>query len=383
MEFRFDEDQELLRETTRRFLEERHPLEALRPLLETDSTLYRAVWEAGAELGWTSMLVPEENEGGSISDQPVVDLAGIAEELGRVLYPGPFLATNVVANAIASCGSEQQRKEFLVSIASGQCVATWCLTGDGTPDLEAIEVAASPRGDGLRLDGVARYVQDAHRADLLLVACSAASGPTLALVSLPNERVATRVLRSLDLTRRFCEVRFDGVEVPAHALLGEVGGARAALEHSLRLATVLQSAEALGAAQRLFENTVQHAKDRVQFGRPIGSFQAIKHRLADLLIELEGARAAAYFAALAVADERGDRDLAVAAAGASVRDAAALVAGEALQIYGGVGFTWEYDVHLFLRRAEVDQLLLGDPAWHRERLCRLVEAGTPEEGEAA
>jgi alkylation response protein AidB-like acyl-CoA dehydrogenase len=162
-------------------------------------------------------------------------------------------------------------------------------------------------------------------------------------------------------------------------VLGPIGGAEAAIERGLRLATVLQAAEAVGAAQRLFETTLQHARDRVQFGRPIGSFQAIKHKLADLLIELEGARAAAHFAAMAVADDREDRDIAVAVAGSTVRDTAAQVAGEAVQIHGGVGFTWEYDVHLFLRRAKVDQLLLGDPAWHRERLCRLIDAGVPEQ----
>ena len=378
MELGFDDDQELLRETTRRFLEERHPLAALRPRLEAESNFDRGVWEAGAELGWTSMLVPAEHDGGAVTDQPVVDLAGIAEELGRGLYPGPVLATNVVADAIGSFGDEHQGKEHLVPIAAGQCVAAWCLTGDGTPDLEAVAVTASADGDGLRLEGVARYVHDAHNADLLLVTCSAPAGPTLALVPLPDDRVTTRVLSSLDLTRRLCEVRFEGVAVPVHSVLGEVGAAGPAIERSLRLGVVLQSAEAVGAAQRVFESTVQHAKDRVQFGRPIGSFQAIKHKLANLLIEIEGARAASYFAALAVADDRDDRDIAVAAAGATVREAAALVAGEAVQIHGGVGFTWEYDVHLFLRRAKVDQLLLGDAAWHRERLCRLLEAQIPE-----
>lgn len=384
MEFAFDDDQELLRETTRRFLEQRHPIDALRPKLETDSTFDRDVWQAGAELGWTSLLVPAQYEGGSITDQPVVDLAGVAEELGRGLYPGPFLSTNVVADTIASFGDESQHKEHLIPIAHGRCVAAWCLSGDGRPDLESIEVRATPDRDGLRLDGVARYVHDAHQADLLMVTCRTDSGPTLALVPLRDagvaqDGVAIRVLGGLDLTRRYCEVRFTGVEVPAHGVLGPIGGAEAAIERGLRLATVLQAAEAVGAAQRLFETTLQHARDRVQFGRPIGSFQAIKHKLADLLIELEGARAAAHFAAMAVADDREDRDIAVAVAGSTVRDTAAQVAGEAVQIHGGVGFTWEYDVHLFLRRAKVDQLLLGDPAWHRERLCRLIDAGVPEQ----
>jgi alkylation response protein AidB-like acyl-CoA dehydrogenase len=327
MDFAFDEAQELLRETTRRFLEERHPIGALRANLETESIFDRDVWREGAELGWTSMLVPEEHDGGSVSEQPVVDLVGLAEELGRVLYPGPVLATNVVADAVASLGDEAQRKETLRAIARGDCVATWCASGDGASDPAAVEVEATATADGLRLDGVARYVHEAHNANLLLVTCNAAEGPTLVLVPRPDAGVGVRVLGALDLTRRFCEVTFESVEVPGYRVLGAVGGAASAVERAGRLATVLQAAEAVGAAERLFEVTVQYAKDRFQFGRAIGSFQAIKHRLADLLVEV-----------------------------------------------GGVGFTWEYDVHLFLRRAKVDQLLYGDPAWHRERLCSLVEA---------
>jgi alkylation response protein AidB-like acyl-CoA dehydrogenase len=377
MQFAFDEDQKLLRETTRRFLEERHSLAALRPILETDATLDRAVWRDGAQLGWMAMLVPPEYDGGSVTEQPIVDLVALAEELGRGLYPGPFLPANVIADALARSGSEAQRKDVLAPLARGELVAAWCASGDGTPG--AIAVTATPTASGLRLDGVARWVQDAHAADLLLVACGAPAGATLALVPLPAHGVAVRVLRGLDLTRRFCEVRFAGAEVPVSAIVGDVGAAAAALERMQNLASVVQAAECVGAAERVFELTVQHAKDRVQFGRPIGSFQAIKHRLADLLVELEGARAAAHYAALALADEMPDRDPAIATAGCTVREAASHICGEALQIHGGVGFTWEYDVHLFLRRAKADQLLYGDPAWHAERLCRLVEAGVPEE----
>jgi len=379
MDFAFDDDQELLRETTRRYLEERHPIAALRPRLEAPRIFDRAVWREGAALGWTSMLVPEESGGGSVTDQPLVDLVAIAGELGRALHPGPVLETNVVADAIATRGTEAQRKESLDAIVRGDCVATWCASGDGSLAPEAIEVTARPQGQGLGLDGVARFVRDAHEADLLLVHAQAPSGPTMLLVPPDAAGLEVRVLTSLDLTRRFCEVSFTGVEVPAHAVLGEIGGAAPALERAQRIATVLQAAEAAGAAERSFETTLRYAKDRVQFGRAIGSFQAIKHRLADLLIALEGARAAAWYAALAVADDTAQRDEAVAIAGSEVRDAASFIAGESLQIHGGVGFTWEYDVHLFLRRAKTDQLLYGSPSWHRERLCRLVEAGVEED----
>ncbi|MCY4163515.1 MAG: acyl-CoA/acyl-ACP dehydrogenase [bacterium] len=374
MDFAYNDDQALLQDATRRFLEQRHPLAAVRAQLEADSTFDREVWRAGAELGWAALLVPEQYGGGSVTDQPVVDLCAVGEELGRVLYPGPFLAANVVADAVATFGDPQQKQQYLTPIAAGDCVPTWCTTTDGSVDIAAIGVEATTTATGLRLDGVARYTHDAHQADLLLVACNAVSGPSLVLVPLPTSGLQVRVLGGLDLTRRLCEVSFEGVQVDTQQVLGPVGMAEETIWRAYRLATVVQAAEAVGAAEQVFEFTVQYAKDRKQFGRAIGGFQAIKHRLADLLMELEGARVATRYAALAVADNRHDRDEAVFVAGAAVRDAFAFIAGESVQIHGGIGFTWEYDVHLFMRRAKVEQVLLGDPDWHREQLCRLVEA---------
>ncbi len=374
MDFAYNDDQELLQQVTRRFLEERQQFVALRARLEADSTFDRDIWVEGAQLGWTALCIPEQYGGGSVTDQPVVDLAAVAEELGRVLYPGPFLTTNVVADAIATFGDEQQRQRFLEPIVSGECVATWCTTADGSTEMTSIGVTATATSSGFEITGVARFVPHANEADLLLVSCNTPSGQTLLLVPVPTNGVNMRVLGGLDLTRRFCEVRFDSTQVPSQQVLGTLGSASSIIEHAYRLATVLQSAEAVGAAERIFELTVQYAKDRQQFGRVIGSFQAIKHRLADMLIELEAARAACWYASLAVADKRPDCAEAVAVAGAAVRDAFAFIAGEAVQIHGGIGFTWEHDAHLFMRRAKVDQLLFGDPDWHRERLCSLVEA---------
>lgn len=379
MHFAYDDDQELLRGSTRGFLESRHPIAALRAVIEQPETLDRDVWREGAALGWTALLVPEDHDGGSVTGQPVVDLAAVAEELGRQLYPGPVLATNVVADVVARAGSEQQRKDHLGPIARGEAVATWCLTADGTADLDAVGVRATVDAGCVRLDGVARFVHDAHVADLLLVTAASPEGPSLVLVPLPSEGVSARQLGGIDLTRRLCEVRFEAASVPDDHVVGGLGGAAPLVDRALRLATVVQAAEALGAAEHLFDVTVQYAKDRVQFGRPIGSFQAIKHRLADLHIQLEGARAAARYAALAVADDRDDRDEAVAVAGAYVRDAVAHLCGESLQIHGGIGFTWEHDLHLFQRRAKTDQALYGDPPWHRERLCALIEASVADE----
>jgi len=378
LHFAYSEQQELLRETTRRFLRERHPLAALRRCLELPDTFDRAVWRDGAALGWTALLVPESHDGGGVTNQPLVDLAALCEELGRELYPGPVLATNVVADTIARAGSDDQRDRYLGSLARGETAAAWCLTEDGSVDLTSIGVTLTDASAGVRLDGIARFAHDAHVAELLLVACAAPSGPSLALVPRAADGVSARVMAGLDLTRRYCEVCFESVVIPATNIVGSVGGAAAAIDRALQLATVVQSAELVGAGEALFERTVQYAKDREQFGRPIGSFQALKHRLADMLIELEGARVAARYAAFALADDRDDSDEAVAVAGAYVRDAVAHLCGESLQLHGGIGFTWEHDVHLYLRRAKAEQVLYGEPWRHRERLCALTEATVPE-----
>jgi alkylation response protein AidB-like acyl-CoA dehydrogenase len=379
LHFAYSEEQVLLRDTTRRFLRERYPVGALRARLESSDPFDPDVWRAGAELGWAAMLAPEQHDGGSITDQPLVDLAALAEELGRELYPGPLLATNVVADLLTRAGTDPQRERHLGAIARGEATAAWCMSGDGTIDTDAVAVTITEAGaDGIaRLDGVARFVTGANAADVLLVTARSATGPTLALVPLPATGIGVRVMAGIDLTRRLCEVSFDRVAVAASDIIGPIGGASASIERALQVATLVQAAEVVGAGEALFERTVQYAKDRVQFGRPIGSFQALKHRMADLLIELEGARAATRYAALAMADDRDDTDEAVAVAGAYVRDAIAHLCGESLQLHGGLGFTWEHDLHLYLRRVKSEQVLYGEPWRHRERLCAITEALTP------
>jgi alkylation response protein AidB-like acyl-CoA dehydrogenase len=374
VDFGFSEDQELLRTTTRRFLAEQQSLAQVRRSIEGPDVFDGDLWRQGAALGWTAMLIPPEFEGGSVTEQPLVDLVVLGEELGRTLNSGPFIPCNVVAAAVARFGTEVQAKEHLPRLARGEATAAWCLSGDGSPEPGAIEVRAEPEGDGWRLDGVARYVHAAGNASLLLVVGKDPEGEVRnLLVPRPTGGLSERTLSGLDVTRRFAEVRFHGVTVPAANLLP---GGEDAVDLCLSLATVLQSAESVGAAELLFEETVDYAKKRVQFGRTIGSFQAIKHRFADLLMELEAMRAAAHYAALALGDGLDDAAAAVATAGSYVDDTFAHICGEALQLHGGIGFTWEHDVHLFIRRAKVNQVLYGDGAWHRERLVRLTEMGT-------
>ncbi|MCU1344152.1 MAG: acyl-CoA dehydrogenase, partial [Acidimicrobiia bacterium] len=223
MDFAFNEDQDLLRDSTRRFLEDRHSLRHVRAILETDDVFDRAVWRQGAELGWTAMLVPPEFDGGSVTDQPVVDLIVLAEELGRVLYPGPFIPTNVVAGALAASGSELQRKELLPLLAAGERVAAWCTTSDGSPYRSSVGVTATLEADQYRLNGVAGFVHGAASADVLMVAATSPAGLVQLLVPRALEGVSVRGLTGLDLTRRLAEVRFDGVLVPASALIGSPG----------------------------------------------------------------------------------------------------------------------------------------------------------------
>ncbi len=377
MHFAFDEDQELLRSTTRRFLEDHDVHGALRPLLEAERAFDASVWRDGAQLGWSALLIPPAHGGGSITEQPLVDLAAVAEELGRVLFPGPFLPTNVVADAVARFAASELQQTTLPPIASGAAVAAWCHTADGGAEIEAVDVRVrNGSGRANTLDGGAGHVQDAHEADLLLVTARGAGGPLLALVPRTAAGVDVRVLRGLDLTRRHCAVRFDGVRFEDHDVVARDGDAVAAIERALNVATIIKTAESVGAADALFASTLSYAKDRIQFGRPIGSFQAIKHRLADLLIELEAMRAAVQYAAMATADGRADATEAVHVAGSYVPEAFAHLSGEALQLHGGIGFTWEHDVHLFVRRARSDRALYGDPTWHREQLCRLLGDAT-------
>lgn len=377
MDFAFDEDQELLRESTRGFLQHRDPIARVRTRLEAEEVVDRDVWRDGAELGWAALLVPPEHGGGSITGQPLVDLVVLAEEFGRALAPGPLLPTNVVADCIARFGTEGQRRDLLPGIAAGSTVATWCVSGDGTLHERAVDVRVSWDGDDVVCHGVAGYVEAATTADLFLVTARAAGdegeGRLVHLVVPAHwPGCSVRRLAGLDLTRRFGEVRFEDVRLPADAVLGPGGSGGQVRERAAAVATVLQCAAAVGASEHLFATTVDYLRQRVQFGRPIASFQAIKHRLADLLVSVEAMRAAAHYAALAVADDMDDAAEAVATAGAYVKPTAAGLAGECLQLTGGIGFTWEHDLHLYLRRARVDEVCYGDATWHRERLCSLA-----------
>jgi alkylation response protein AidB-like acyl-CoA dehydrogenase len=363
------DDQELLRETTVRFIETELPLPKTRALHDDPVGYDRAWLRKCAELGWFAMLVPEAEGGGSVSGNGLLDAAIVAEELGRHVQPGPFLPMNIIAAAIASQGSDKQRAELLPSIAAGEVVATWAFA-DGRGNWDAGEgLRAERSGADLLLSGTRGFVQDAASADWLLVVATIDDEAVQLLVRADSPGIRMQPLTSLDLSRRFADVDFEGVVVSNDALLE--GRGASALEGSLLRALVLTCADTVGAIDALFEMTVAYSKDRIAFGRPIGSFQALKHVMADQALYVETCKAGAAAAAAAV--QAGDEDAAEVAsmAAAYIGDVANDVAQECLQVHGGIGYTWEHDLHLFLRRIRSNSALFGEPTWHRERVCAL------------
>jgi alkylation response protein AidB-like acyl-CoA dehydrogenase len=342
--------------------------------LHDDPLGYDPSWlRKSAELGWFAMLVPEADGGGSVSGAGLLDAAIIAEQLGRFAQPGPFIPVNVAAAAIAAEGSAAQREALLPGIVTGEQVVTWAFAdARGNWDAGA-GLAARRDDDDLVLSGSRGCVQDAISADVLLVAASLDGVPVQLLVPARAPGVTIRPLRTLDLSRRFADVEFDAVRVRRDDVLGT--GGTGPLDAQLLNAIVLTCADTIGAIDTLFTMTVAYARQRIAFGRPIGSFQAIKHILADQALYLEACKAAAVAAATAVQAAAPDAAEVASMAAAYIGDVACDIAQECLQVHGGTGYAWEHDLHLFLRRVRSNSLLFGEPSWHRERVCAFHGAG--------
>ena len=373
MDLDLTEDQEFFRETTRKFLETEVPLETVRKLADEPAGFDRGWWQRGAELGWTSMLVPEEHGGASLTGEGLLDLVIVAEEMGRLVSPGPFLPTNVVAAAITRAGTPEQQARWLPEIVAGELLAGWALCEAGgrweTPDLGV----QARRGDGgFVLSGVKEPVEAGAHVDWILVTAQGDAGPVQALLPAGAEGLTATPLESLDLVRRHASLRFEEVFVPDDQVLGTPGGCADDIEHQLQVALALQCAETVGAADRMFEVTLEWMFDRFSFGRPLASYQALKHRFANMKLSHESSAGAATLAARAV--QRGDAEAPqkVSAAKAFVGDQEPEVIQECVQMHGGLGLTWEYDLHIYLRRATTNQMSYGTPSQHRERIARLI-----------
>jgi alkylation response protein AidB-like acyl-CoA dehydrogenase len=370
-------DQEFFRETTGRFLADRAPVGELRRLRDDPQGFSDEYWRRGAELGWTSLLVSEANGGGSISGDGLVDLTLIAHEFGAHAAPGPLVATNVVAATLSDVPGAAHA-EILEGLISGAIVATWCY-GEPPPADRLGTVALEIRVDGsdVVLDGTKRPVESAATAGHLLVTGRTGGGLTQVLVPADTAGVTIEPMETVDLTRRFSSVRFDGVRVPADRVVGEVGGAAEQVERQLRLALTIVDAEAVGAMQTAFDITVEWAFDRYSFGRPLASYQALKHRFADMKTWLEASHAISDAAAAAVAAEAPDADELASAAKAYIGQLGSELMQDCVQMHGGIGVTFEHDLHLYLRRHTVDRALFGTPEEHRQRLATIARDQEP------
>jgi alkylation response protein AidB-like acyl-CoA dehydrogenase len=371
MNFSFTDEQERLRETLRRLLTERASSGRLRALIDSGDGVDRTLWTLMSEqLGLLGLGIPEEYGGSGFGP---VETTVVFEELGRALAASPYFSTiGLAANALLAADDEAARKDLLPGIADGSTLATLALSehgGAGGVDLTAVTTTATSVAGLWQLTGEKAFVTDGVVADLILVAARTENGLSLFAVTADPEGLTRQNMSPLDLTRPLARVRFDGT--PAR-LIGAEGQAAPGLTVALDRAFAALAAEQVGGAARCLEMAVEYAKVREQFGRPIGSFQAIKHKAADMLVKVESARSAAYYAAWAAADESSEAPLAAALAAAYCADAYVDVAAENIQLHGGIGYTWEHDAHLYFRRAKSSQLLLGAPDTHRDRLADLV-----------
>lgn len=367
------DDQQFFQETTRKFLEQEAPITTVRALADDPDGFDRAWWARGAELGWTSFLVPEADGGGSLSGEGLLDLAIVAEEFGRLVSPGPLVPTNVVADAVARGGRAELRAEVLPGIVAGETVGAWCIAGPGGGwDLHGVAVAATRDGDDLVLDGVSTPVEYAAQADELLVTARTDGGCTQCLVPASATGVHIEPIDSVDLVRRFATVHLDHVRVPSTRVVGEFGAAEAAVERQLHVTVALQSGEVVGALDRVLEITLEYLADRSSFGRPLASYQAIKHRIADAKMWIEGCHGVTELAVRAVQEDDPEAVDIVSAAASYLGDHATEILQDCTQLHGGIGVTWEHDLHLYLRRVTLAQNLFGTPAQHRERIAEAI-----------
>ena len=366
MYFDLTDEQQAIKSTAQDFLAARYRSERIRELAESEHGFEQSDWEEMAELGWPGLALPEEWGGQGLG---IVDLAILFEELGYAMAPTPLLSNTVAGLALATNGSDAQKERWLKPLAAGEARGTLALADAGSPaTIGDFEMEARSDGDGVVLDGEKVMVMDAASADFLLVAT--ADGRRH-LVEGGADGVAIEPQTSIDLTRRLYSVRFDGVRVGPEATLA---GSQPDFLPVLWRACVALAAESTGIAQHTLEMAVAYAKDRQQFGRPIGSYQAVSHRCAQMLLETEGARSATYYGAWAADASPEDLPLAASMAKAYASDAGWRVADQSLQVHGGIGFTWEHDLHLWLKRAKVDSAIFGDAHWHRERVADLVLA---------
>jgi alkylation response protein AidB-like acyl-CoA dehydrogenase len=391
MNFGFNEEQELLRSTARKFFDNECASETVRRLMDGPEGMTPDLWKKIAEQGWTGLIFPDEHGGMGLG---FVDLVVLMEEMGRSVVPGPFFSTVLLGGlAIREAGTDAQKKAWLPKISSGEARATlaW-MEPSAELGARGITLRAAAKGAGFTLDGTKLFVHDAHTADVIVVAARTSSGQkppaggqkppaggqnsedgvSLFLVPKGTPGLSVTLLPTMDQTRKLCEVGLKDVVLGAEALMGQAGSGWAPLARVIDRATVALCAEMCGGAQKVLEMTVEYAKIRQAFGRPIGSYQGVKHKAADMLVDVENSKSITYYAAWAMDEGVPEGQLAVSMAKAYVSDAYRRVSGAGIQLHGGIGFTWEHDLHLYFKRAKGSEFTFGDATWHRERVAQLV-----------
>jgi alkylation response protein AidB-like acyl-CoA dehydrogenase len=370
----FTAEQDELRDGVRGMLARECPISLVREVVEK-GTSPDALWSQMVELGWPALTVPESAGGLGMG---AVELAVVVEELGRVLAPGPYLPTvTEFAPVVAEAGSPEQRERFLGGVAAGELTGTLALVEEsGSVDVGRVAATATPDGAGFVLHGMKQTVVEASAADEIAVIArtpDTRGDDGVGAFVVARADLGVEPIEALDASRPLARVALDGVRVDADRALGAPGpGTAVAVRRAVDVATTALAVETVGAAQAIFDITLAYAKQREQFGSPIGSFQAIKHKFADMLVALERARATSYFAALTIAEDDDRRALATSTAKAAAGDCAALLAKEGIQIHGGIGYTWEHDMHLYVRRVKSSSLLFGNAAQHRARVADLI-----------
>ncbi len=369
MNFAFSDEQDELRRSVRRFLEDKSPETEVRRLMETTEGYDRGVWTQMAEqLGLQSLTIPEQFGGSGFT---YVELIVVLEEMGASLLCAPFFSTVALGtNAILTSEDDEAKAELLPGIASGETIATLAFTEDtGRWDADGITLEAVHSEGQWKLNGHKSFVIDGHTANLVLVLGRTSAGLSLFAVDGTAGGLSRTALPTMDQTRK--QARLEFVDTPAR-LIGADGEAGTGLTKTLDLAAVALAAEQVGGAQHCLDISVDYAKTRIQFGRPIGSFQAIKHKCADMLLEVESAKSAAYYAGWAAAEDSDELPVVASLAKSYCSEAFFHAAAETIQIHGGIGFTWEHPAHLYFKRAKSSELMLGDPAYHREQLAQRI-----------
>ena len=375
MDFGFNADQELLRSTGRKFFENECTSEFVRARMGEDAGFTEEFWAKLAEQGWLGLVYPEQYGGAGLG---FVDLTVLMEEMGRAVMPGPFFSTVLLGGlTIFEAGSDAQKKEWLTRIAEGQARVSLAWTEPSARwDAAGVTATATAAGGGFTLSGTKLFVPDAHVAHALVVVArtreGGEEGVSLFLVPTNAKGVAVTLLPTMDQTRKLCEVTLDQVAVPASALLGAKDGGWRPLSRVVQRATVALCAEMCGGAQKVLDMTTEYAKSRIAFGKPIGSYQGVKHKAADMLVDVENAKSLTYYAAWAVDENVPEAALAASMAKAYASDAFRKVAGAGIQLHGGIGFTWEHDLHLYFKRAKSSEFTFGDSTYHRERVAQLI-----------